>query len=209
MDSILQSILLALAFIGLILLILTRFVKSSFALTLISFVAYFYYIGLDDWFSLFLFVLGMTLIVVEAFVPDFGILGILGLGLFIAGLYLTTSDWWAILQDISIALILSVTTAYFLVKSGNVSNRWAQFVLSGSSSPPKSSKQESAKNDELHLGQRGQTVTPLRPSGYAVFEDELGHTKEVDVTSEIQMIEKNQAIEIVDIIGNKVIVRSV
>lgn len=210
--DIFQSLLLAFAFIGVLVALVTKYAVPGLAMTLIGFFTYFYLIGLDSWFPLFLFVIGLLLIVLEVFIPDFGILGIIGLSSFVAGLYLTSGDWTVVIQDVSIALIITFILTFILIRAGMVTDRWNFLVLkeSGPDSEKKTSGDSpSAKRQQLEVGLEGVTITPLRPTGFAKFNIGNDEVIEVDVTSEIEALETGQKVRIERIQGNKITVRSV
>lgn len=210
--DIFQSLLLAFAFIGVLVALVTKYAVPGLAMTLIGFFTYFYLIGLDSWFPLFLFVIGLLLIVLEVFIPDFGILGIIGLSSFVAGLYLTSGDWTVVIQDVSIALIITFILTFILIRAGMVTDRWNFIVLKESrpdSEEKTSGDSPSAKRQQLEVGLEGVTITPLRPTGFAKFNIGNDEVIEVDVTSEIEALETGQKVRIERIQGNKITVRSV
>lgn len=210
--DIFQSLLLAFAFIGVLVALVTKYAVPGLAMTLIGFFTYFYLIGLDSWFPLFLFVIGLLLIVLEVFIPDFGILGIIGLSSFVAGLYLTSGDWTVVIQDVSIALIITFILTFILIRAGMVTDRWNFLVLKESrpdSEEKTSGDSPSAKRQQLEVGLEGVTITPLRPTGFAKFNMGNDEVIEVDVTSEIEALETGQKVRIERIQGNKITVRSV
>lgn len=210
--DIFQSLLLAFAFIGVLVALITKYVVPGLVMTLIGFFTYFYIIGLDSWFPLFLFIIGLLLIVLEVFIPDFGILGIIGLSSFVGGLYMTAGDWTVVIQDVSIALIITFILTFILIRAGLVTDRWDFLVLKEAKpdSEEKISEHSAlAKREQLEIGLEGVTITPLRPTGFAKFILENNEAIEVDVTSEIEALETGQRIKIERIQGNKIIVRSI
>lgn len=210
--DIFQSLLLAFAFIGVLVALVTKYVVPGLVMTLIGFFTYFYLIGLDAWFPLFLFVIGLLLIVLEVFIPDFGILGIIGLASFVGGLYLTAGDWTVVIQDVSIALIITFILTFILVRTGMVSDRWDFLVLKEGGRDSQEEISENtplAKRKQLEVGSEGVTITPLRPTGFAKFNIGDDEVIEVDVTSEIEALEAGQKVRIERIQGNKITVRRV
>lgn len=210
--DIFQSLLLAFSFIGILVALVTKYVVPGLVMTLIGFFTYFYLIGLDAWFPLFLFVIGLLLIVLEVFIPDFGILGIIGLASFVGGLYLTAGDWTVVIQDVSIALIITFILTFILVRTGMVSDRWDFLVLKEGGRDSQEEISENtplAKREQLEVGSEGMTITPLRPTGFAKFNIGDDEVIEVDVTSEIEALEAGQKVRIERIQGNKITVRRV
>ena len=210
--DIFQSLLLAFAFIGVLVALITKYVVPGLVMTLIGFFTYFYIIGLDSWFPLFLFIIGLLLIVLEVFIPDFGILGIIGLSSFVGGLYMTAGDWTVVIQDVSIALIITFILTFILIRAGLVTDRWDFLILKEAKpdSEEKISKYSPlARREQLEVGLEGVTITPLRPTGFAKFVLENNEVIEIDVTSEIEALEAGQKVRIERIQGNKITVRSV
>lgn len=210
--DIFQSLLLAFSFIGVLVALVTKYVVPGLVMTLIGFFTYFYLIGLDAWFPLFLFVIGLLLIVLEVFIPDFGILGIIGLASFVGGLYLTAGNWTVVIQDVSIALIITFILTFILVRTGMVSDRWDFLVLKEGGRDSQEEISENtplAKREQLEVGSEGMTITPLRPTGFAKFNIGDDEVIEVDVTSEIEALEAGQKVRIERIQGNKITVRRV
>jgi membrane-bound serine protease (ClpP class) len=60
------------------------------------------------------------------------------------------------------------------------------------------------KSGELKIGDMGFAITKLRPAGRAKFDNAI-----VDVVAEGDLIEKGQKIKIIQIQGNKVVVRKI
>jgi len=60
-----------------------------------------------------------------------------------------------------------------------------------------------AQLDHL-LGATGVTTTPLLPSGKALFGDQM-----VDVIADGEVVERNQSVRVVEVRGNRVLVRQV
>lgn len=212
MESFLQSASLALAFIGVLTVILSRFMKTGFILTVVGFIGYFYMVDIYNWWSLVFIFLGLLLFTLELFIPDFGLLGIVGIIAFVFGIYLATGDWSSVIQDISVSAIFTALIAVILFKAGLFNNRWDRFVLTSQApyqESPTTQKEMNHLKRELEVGQVGRTLTVCRPSGFATFEFDDGSIQEVDVTSEIAMIEKDVDIKITAIQGNKIIIRSV
>ncbi|KFN92712.1 putative membrane-bound ClpP family protease [Tetragenococcus muriaticus PMC-11-5] len=113
-----ESLLLTIGFIGLALAVLTPLTKVASLVTLASFTLYFYVIGIENWIPLALFILGLLLIVFEIFIPEFGIAGIIGAILLIAGLYWTVGDVIQTVRDLSIAVVFTTGLVAYLAKKG-------------------------------------------------------------------------------------------
>ena len=143
-----------------------------------------------------LYIIGLTAITIELFIPG-AIVGICGAGCVIASIifaYLHVSNLLGhILLGIGICFIpiFFITWYKLLTKT---------FAVKASEKGFASSKD---KKDDL-LSAEGIAITTLRPSGTANIN---GH--KVDVITEGEMISKNTKIKVIDVKGNRVVVRPV
>lgn len=184
-----------------------------------------YLIGLANWLEIAVFVLGVILLLVEFFViPGFGIAGIAGIVLMVAGilgmLIKNAPDeipWpknpmdWEIFMDgliglttgFGLSIIVGLILARFLPKlqllsgltlSPSQPKRGTEYEVSETYPPEK---------EETHVseGDTGIALTRLRPSGRAKFGDII-----VDVIAENQFIDKDEEITVIKVRGNKVVV---
>lgn len=199
-----EGLLLGLGFIGVALAILTPFVKSGTGLTLISLAFYFRFAGLETWLPVILFTAGLLLIVFEIFIPEFGVAGVIGMILLIAGLYLTIGDIGQTVRDLSLSVVITSGVVFYLVKNGyslaNVNKLILQTNLPGSSS----TEQEKKEKPVINEGVNGTTLTPLRPSGKVVFGDD---PTVYDVLSIDGHISKDTEIIVDRVKGTKITVR--
>lgn len=144
-----------------------------------------------------LLTLGYILLLLELFVPG-GILGVLGGLSILYGTYLAfgMSTIWGVS-----ALFLSVVVTIGIVV-GFVRSRAAKKLVLDN----EFSKDWKASEDGLEslLGQRGETVSPLRPAGYAMIGE-----RRLDVVSDSEFLEAGVEIEVVEIEGNRVVVEAV
>ena len=174
-----ETLLLIIGFIGVIVFVLTPWTKMGFFTALASLSGYFYLAGLYSWTPVILFVIGLVLIVMEVFIPDFGLLGILGLVSVALGLYYTTGDFGLMVRDLSLALVVSALLIIILVRKGDSFSNLNRLVLQTSSRESKG-QTEAEEKIPLKVGALGEAVTPLRPSGKASFG---GHSQSMDVLS--------------------------
>lgn len=198
-----KTLFLALVFISTVVILLTPNLKSGMILAIVSLAGYYYFADIDSWPAIALLVVGLSLIVLEIFVPDFGLLGLLGFISIVLGLYYTTGDIGKTMADLAIALIVTSIFTIFLFKKGFSFTNWDRFVLDAQIINEE--KVESIQEDRnLKVGMIGQTITALRPSGKALFENEK---KALDVLSDDGHIANQTEIIIQEIIGNKILVR--
>jgi membrane-bound ClpP family serine protease len=175
--------------------------------------------------AVLLFLLGLILIALEIFVvPGFGVTGISGIVLVVVSLGLatlerkpeTTQEWMNFgqtLGGIGISLLGAVAFALLIVwylPSIPYANR---LVLKAPASAADTSEGQDLANEEeaaLYpaaaslLGAIGVAATPLRPAGIARFGDDF-----IDVVSEGNYIPDGGRVQVIEIEGNRVVVKEV
>jgi len=184
--------------------------------------------GLANWVEVTLFVVGIVLLVVEIFVlPGFGIAGILGIVFILAGLFSmlienppdrlpwpeTALDWQVFMKGmvgLSLGLVGFIVLAWLLARylpklqflSGLIlvptaAIRGGEMRVS-MTAPPES------KTTAINIGDIGEVTSTLRPTGKAIFRDAV-----VDVVATAEFIDEGTKVEIVEIHGNRVVVKRV
>jgi membrane-bound serine protease (ClpP class) len=185
-----------------------------------------YLVGLANWVEVALFVIGLLLLMTEIFVlPGFGIAGFLGIICILAGLFgmliknppdklpwpETQVDWQLFANGVlglSLGFVGFVLLAWVLTKylpklqflSGLILvPAAAKGEMEVSMTAPSESKTVSVK-----VGDSGEVVSTLRPTGKAQFDDAI-----VDVVAEAEFLDKGTKVEIIEIHGNRVVVKAV
>jgi len=185
-----------------------------------------YLIGLANWVEMAVLVVGVLLLMVEIFVlPGFGIAGFLGVTCILAGLFgmlirnppgtlpwpnsdIAWNDFgWGV---VSLAggftgfVVLAWVLAKYLPKmqflSGLIlvptgAKQGTEFEVS-MTFPPES------KTISVNVGDAGEVVSTLRPTGKAKFGNAI-----VDVVAEAEFLDKGTNVEIIEIHGNRVVVK--
>lgn len=201
-----ETLLLILVFLSVVVLILTPWLKSGLVLAFGSLIGYFYFAGLDSWPPILLLIIGLILITLEIFIPDFGLLGILGVGSVGLGLYYTTGDLAKAVTDLTIALAVSAVFIVFLIRRGYSFQNLKRIVLDTQIKNPEGEISESQKKQIITVGMVGEAVTPLRPSGKVKFEaDQVAY----DVLSDDGHVTQGEQVIIQEIHGTKIIVRKI
>lgn len=198
-----ETLLLTIGFIGIIFLVLTPWRKTGTIVAVGSIVAYFYFAGVESWVPIVLFVVGLILIVLEVFIPDFGLLGILGIGSLALGIYYTVGDIGLMVRDLSLALVVSTILIFVLIRNGYSLSNFNKIVLNASSKQAEN-VEASEEKTEIKVGMVGEAVTPLRPSGKVEFSQEA---QAYDVLSSEGHIEVGAKVVISEIRGTKIVVR--
>ena len=167
-------------------------------------------VALAGWEELLLVLGGVVLLVLEVFViPGFGIVGVLGIVLVVAGLVLSLvgaqESYTAVLEaafrvvlSLVFAIVASLVMLRFLPRTRVGHHLVLETGLSaeqGYSSAPES--------DSRWLGRTGHAATPLHPAGIADIDGER-----VDVVSNGEPIDAGTAIQVVRVDGNRVVVRT-
>lgn len=149
--------------------------------------------------TVFCLLLGMVLIIVEVFLPGFGLPGISGIVLVGTGVVLVGMHFGA-LTAVGVLLVLIAILAVLI--------SWLlRQVVHGKSNSELFLKDKS--DYELHedmqvlVGRTGVTTSVLRPAGIGDFDG-----VRLNVVTEGGFIEKGEPIEIVRVDGSKIVVRS-
>jgi len=208
---IITSILLAVAFFGLMAEVQTGgwgLPGTAAIVALGVFLGSKYLVGLAGFEEFLLLGLGLGLLAVELFViPGFGIAGILGILVLLIGLGMTLVGRVPTVSDISNAVlvllgalglaILGTVVLFIYVKRSPL---WVRMNL-----PTRQKKDAGFAASEVRtdrVGKAGAALTDLRPSGTGMFDGER-----LDVISEGDYIDAEEAIEIVKDEGYRLIVR--
>lgn len=143
-----------------------------------------------------LFIIGLIAIAVELFIPG-AIIGLCGAGCVITSIifaYIYVSN---LLGHILLGLGICFIPVFFV--------SWYK-LLSKTFSVKASEKDFSSARDRLDdlLSEEGIALTTLRPSGIANIKG-----SKIDVISEGEMISKNTRIKVIDVKGNRIIVKPV
>ncbi len=148
-----------------------------------------------------MFLLGFILVVVEMFIPGFGVAGITGGILLILGIILIADNVYeAIVLAIIILAILAVALAivlYFFTKG-----KMKKIVLS--EKQDKNGGYIGTEDLNYFLGKEGVALTVLRPSGTADFDG-----VKLDVVSEGEFLDKGTAIRVLKVQGRRILVRAI
>ena len=143
-----------------------------------------------------LFVLGLGLIVAEIILPGV-ILGVIGLGCTVGAIIWAFQSGSLGLGITLLAISVAAAPLLFLL--------WSKIFARRFVSSHTQAGYTSAQMDEKSLlGQEGVAVTQLRPAGMARFAG-----KKVDVISEGEVIDPDTRVRVVEVKGNRVVVRPV
>ena len=153
--------------------------------------------------------LGLILVALEIFfIPGFGIAGIFGilalmggLGLSLVGSGATWDSWLSALGQVSLSILVAILVALFLLRYFQ-RLPFGKRLLLKTSLLSKEGYASSPEGDQAWLGKRGTAATDLHPSGIAHLNGDR-----VDVVSDGDFINAGQAVEVVRVDGNRIVVR--
>jgi len=201
-NPIVSTILLFIGIAGIAIEILVPGVIAPGVVGIVAFGLFFFgsyiagYSGSETW---ILFAIGLLLLVLELFIPSFGILGVLGTASLIAAVIRAAYDTSDAVLSLGIAFVSAAIfvgfVAYALCKRGI----WNRFILNDQLTSDES-YMENLQREQL-IGLEGKSLTPLRPSGTVLIEG-----RHIDVVTQGGYIERDRMIRVIRIDGSRVIV---
>lgn len=176
-----------------------------------------YLVGLANAPEILLFVVGIALVVVEIFViPGFGFVGVAGIICIMLGLLWSFQDFWipsgpskmiemdilwGNLFTIGVSFVISILLFVIIVRFLPSTPYFNRLVLTTTQQADEGFTVASGEEKQM-VGSRGVASSTLRPSGMADF-----HGKMIDVVTEGDFLPPGTAVEVVDVQGNRVVVR--
>jgi membrane-bound serine protease (ClpP class) len=183
-----------------------------------------YLIGLANWVEVAVFVVGVLFLLVEVFLlPGFGVAGFLGITFMLAGVFgmlvknppeklpwpETSFDWDVFvdgLAGVSLGfagfLVLAFLLAKYLPKMQFLSGLILAPAVKARAIPISMTTLPEAEGMPVRVGDVGKVVSPLRPTGQGKFGEAM-----VNVVAQAEFIEKGIKVEIIEIHGNRVVVK--
>lgn len=195
--------LLALSLMFLLVAAFTPYIKTGLGLTILSLVGYFYLTPASNWAAVGLVVIGLTLVVLEIFIPSFGLIGIVGATTLYWGLVKATGDAGQAAVDLILAVLLTSLFFIWLFKSGYVNKQSQKIILHSTSHVQKNDEAAMAPR-AVQIGDVGTAYTPLRPAGKMLLAEKH---QVIDVMTTGELIAKGSPIVIVQIVGTKIVVQ--
>jgi membrane-bound serine protease (ClpP class) len=165
--------------------------------------------------ELLLFLLGVALLAVEIFlIPGFGVTGISGIVLIVASLVLSRQDfvwpefswqWDQFRRNLlTVGLTLAGSIALFAVilKIFPRAPLFKRLILTSVQSDREGFVVQKPDSAAVLVGRRGVSLTSLRPAGKAEIDDQV-----LPVETEGDFVEKGREVEVVEVSGNRIVVR--
>ena len=167
-------------------------------------------VKLADWTEVLLFLVGLILLLTDLFfVAGFGVLAIPGAVLMFAGMFLSLMGrpelwtWQSVgsgARPLLLALITTVVIACLMLKMLPRTSAWNWLVLH-EEERSEAGYIATGQHDAL-VGKEGVAFTPLRPSGTGLIAG-----RRVNVAADGEFIEKDSPITVVEVEGNRIVVR--
>ncbi len=167
-------------------------------------------VNLADWTEVLLFLVGLILVLADLFfVVGFGVLAIPGVILMFAGLFLSLMGrpelwtWQSVgvgARPLLLAFISTVVIACVMLKMLPRTSAWKWLVLHEEERSD-AGYIATGQHDAL-VGKEGVAFTPLRPSGTGLIDG-----RRVNVAADGEFIEKDSPITVVEVEGNRIVVR--
>ena len=151
------------------------------------------------------FLIGIGLMVLEAFMPGFGLPGISGIILEVVAVALTWMNHGpvaALGMTLIILSILAIAISMSLRSAANGKLSRSKLVLNDTESNVAGYR--STEDLEVFLGKEGVTTTVLRPTGMAEFDG-----VRLNVVSEGEFIQSGTQVQIVRVEGSRILVRTI
>ncbi|MBG9984655.1 hypothetical protein HYO62_07070 [Aerococcaceae bacterium DSM 111022] len=188
--------------LGVFLLITAMFNRPSVMYLILSAVAFgtYFWIISSNLLLFLVFALGILLIIVELYVPDFGIMGLIGLGAIIYTLWSEYHDFSTLVLVLLAILFTGFITGMIYLKSGRNLVLSPGFVLNEAIQTGQSAEKLQKKADLIGL--EGETITDLRPVGKAKINAEY-----YEVISDEDFINSGTPIKVIKVRGTQIYVR--
>ena len=175
--------------------------------------------SMSEWLNIALFILGLVLLAVELFlIPGFGITGITGIILMIIGIFLTllrkpipelpvpsVAITAAVIRLVAYLIggfILILILFRYVLPHTPAYNRIVLTSAENKSEGYHASEGSLLENAEYLVGKTGMSLSTLRPSGKALF-DGIRY----DVVTDGDMINKDERVVIIEVKGNRIVVK--
>ena len=156
--------------------------------------------GFAGYETIIMFIIGLVLLLLEFFVPG-GIVGIIGGALIIISLLFAGASITHMAYSIIIAMFIAVIGMVILMKFfGKKLHVFNKLVLRDATTTEEG--YVSNTNRVELIGRVGEAVTPLRPAGVIIIDNER-----IDAVSEGSYIDKGKQVEVIKVEGSRIVVR--
>lgn len=180
--------------------------RGFFALLGIIFISYYFYLFTIDttnfMLMIFIYFIGLLLIIIDGKVLNDGTLGTIGLTGMIFSVALTAPNIFAGLYAV-LGIILGASLSFVFLKFFKRRNMWQKIALKDRLTKDAGYSSLTEEYTSL-LGKQGSTVTNLRPVGTVQIEG-----KNYSALSNAQWIVKGTKVEVIEVDGTKILVKPI
>jgi membrane-bound serine protease (ClpP class) len=159
-------------------------------------------VGTAGWLELGLAFLGILLLVIEAFIPGFGVFGVGGVFSMVASVFLSVDSPKLATNYLMWTSVAFMFTLFAIVRGLSKRGLGKALTLK-QRHDEKSYVPERADLSSL-LGKEGRALSTLRPAGTAQFD-----TQRIDVVTEGEFVASGTPVTVIRVDGARVLVRSV
>ncbi|WP_432666016.1 NfeD family protein [Wukongibacter baidiensis] len=152
--------------------------------------------------SAIFFGLGLILMIIEIYVPGFGVWGIAGITCFIVGIIVTADTLIEAL--ILMMILLAIIGIIFSILLHSISKGKLPKNMVLSTSMKKEDGYIGTSDMKYFLNRQGRALTILRPVGTVDFDG-----VKLDVVSEGEFIPKGTMVEVIKVEGRRIVVRRI
>ena len=152
--------------------------------------------------ELILLLVGVALLVVEMYIPGFGVPGLMGIGSLVLGfILLGPTLGQGLLLFVILAAILCVALTICLITASKGRLAKSKLALNDVAIAP-----DAAENNDLNyfIGREGTCHTALRPAGIGEFDG-----VKLNVVSDGEFIAKGKPIRVLSVAGNRIVVAEI
>ncbi|AXY25456.1 hypothetical protein CL176_05280 [Suicoccus acidiformans] len=194
----------ALMFIGLAFVVCGVFLQRKWLWFLASALTFagFFYVSQGTLLLFLIFVLGIILIIAELYIPDFGILGLLGLAALMASLFLNGQTIEQIILLLLGGLVVIVALGWLFIRADKTVNIGPGLVLE--TALDEQSGYQSHRDYSDLTGQIGIAITDLRPVGRGEFAGQAYQVNSIEA-----FIAQGSTIQVQRVSQGSIYVRSV
>lgn len=204
-NPIIVTLLLSIATLGLVIELFSPGFGAPGTMGIISLVLFFFghtVAGFAGYETIILFIIGSILLLAEAFVPG-GIVGLIGGSMMVISLLFAGENIvhmaYSLLIAMAIAIIGMVVLVKFFEKNLHI---FSKLVLRDATTTEEGYVSNVNRIDLI--GKEGKTLTPLRPSGTVLINDER-----IDVVTEGNYVDSDKKVKIIEVEGSRIVVREV
>ncbi|MFK8242247.1 MULTISPECIES: NfeD family protein [unclassified Facklamia] len=152
--------------------------------------------------AFFIFMIGIILLVIELYIPNFGAAGLIGAISTIAALHLLLNDVTVLLTTIIYCVLVMILVLLIGFKLGFTMSLSPQFILTTSLNHQSSAKPQ--KDYQDLLGQVGVVIEDLRPVGKILLNDS---EEIIEALSQIGMMKSGTHVVVNKVVGSKIYVK--